>query len=153
VPDLALKSSRLAGIAGKGGDGGANRLAKRNMTMKCTLLIAATAIALSAPAVPHAHAAPAYAKTTHLNANQRAGCMIIPGYGIRCNPGTGMAWKPGHDPELGQKGVLCDNDTSGVFVKPAGYPPPCPSRATPRPLPPSFDCVQAANNPEGPHCE
>jgi hypothetical protein len=72
---------------------------------------------ITAAALAVALAAPAYAKTTHLNANQRpAGCTIIPGYGLRCNPGTGMGWKPGHDPELGQKGVLCDNDTSGVYV-------------------------------------
>jgi hypothetical protein len=57
------------------------------------LLVAAIAIAAVSPAF----AAP------HLNANQKAaGCSILDGQVFCIGPGTGMCWKQGHDPNLGQ---------------------------------------------------
>ena len=122
--------------------------------MKRTLLIAATAIALSAPAVPHAHAAP------HLNANQKkVGCSILAGEVFCPSPRTGMAWKKGHNPLLGEPAEAmqvpnpCDFGCTPATIAAwdrAHKPKP---RRAPGRLHPSFDCVQAANNPEGPHCE
>jgi hypothetical protein len=57
IEGLALKSSRLADNSRQGVGGERKVGGERLMTMKRTLLVAATALALSAPAVPHAHAA------------------------------------------------------------------------------------------------
>ena len=50
---------------------------------------------------PSAPLAPSAAP--HLNANQRkVGCSILSGQVFCPSPGTGMCWKKGHDPYLGQ---------------------------------------------------
>jgi hypothetical protein len=60
--------------------------------MKKLLLTAAAALAVSS-----AFAAP------HLNANQKkVGCSILSGQVFCPSPGTGMDWKKGHNPWLGQ---------------------------------------------------
>jgi hypothetical protein len=45
-----------------------------------------------------------------LNQNQRAaGCIVGDGNEVLCSsPGTGMAWKEGHNPWLGQSAEACD---------------------------------------------
>jgi hypothetical protein len=66
------------------------------------VLAAAVAIAVISPAF----AAP------HLNANQKAaGCSILDGHVFCSSPGTGMCWKQGHDPNLGQPAEAIDIGT------------------------------------------
>jgi hypothetical protein len=61
------------------------------------LFVATVALALGATLV-YAHPA-----TPHLNANQKAaGCSIIDWRVFCPSPGTGMCWKPAHNPNLGQ---------------------------------------------------
>jgi hypothetical protein len=45
-----------------------------------------------------------------LNKNQQeAGCSLLDGFVLACpSPGTGMAWKKGHNPWLGQLAEACD---------------------------------------------
>jgi hypothetical protein len=48
----------------------------------------------------------------HLNANQKAaGCSILDGQVFCSGPGTGMCWKQGHDPNLGQPAEAIDVGT------------------------------------------
>lgn len=55
------------------------------------------------------HPPPLSAKTPRLNANQLAyGCTIEGGVVFCRSPGTGMGWKPGHDPNKGQKADAYD---------------------------------------------
>jgi hypothetical protein len=62
------------------------------MTMRKFIFAAAAMLAASS-----AFAAP------HLNANQRNfGCSIVSGMVMCPSPGTGMAWKKGHNPLLGE---------------------------------------------------
>jgi len=64
-----------------------------------------------AAAVAIAAVSPAFA-APHLNANQKAaGCSILDGHVFCSSPGTGMCWKQGHDPNLGQPAEAIDIGT------------------------------------------
>jgi hypothetical protein len=64
-----------------------------------------------AAAVAIAAVSPAFA-APHLNANQKAaGCSILDGHVFCSSPGTGMCWKQGHDPNLGQPAEAIDVGT------------------------------------------
>jgi hypothetical protein len=69
------------------------------------LLIATVALALGAT-LAYAHPV-----APHLNANQKAyGCSILNGHIFCHSPGTGMCWKPRHNPNLGQPAESLDLD-------------------------------------------